>query len=254
MSDLDLIPISKIIVPPDTPRTWINDEAIHELAASIAEIGQLEPIVVRLGQTGYHLIAGLRRILAHRVLNRPTILARIMPETYDESQAAALTENIQRENLPKLDEARALRELVDQHGWGIPKTAKRLGKSEAWVRGRLDLLTLPPEMADMVNKGELSVAAASELARIPDDRTRDAYARIAAQSGVTATEAARWRRQVESDLATGIISTDLPPRRTGEDDVPRNVIHCDACSQAFDGATVRILRLCKPCFYQITSS
>jgi len=237
-----------IDLPEEIIRTTFDPERLRDLAESIREIGLLQPIVVKKKADRFELIAGYRRFTAHELIGKKKILAVVMEEDYDMVEAAAITENIQREQLAPLDEARAIRVLVDVHGWGIMKTARKLGRSEGWVRGRLDLLSLPQTIASLVQGEKIGIAVAIELAKIPDEKIRDQYAIYAAEAGCTAATAANWRRQVERDIEAGVMP-EATPGGPDEERLPvRMMIACDSCDAGFDAVRVRILRLCPTCF------
>lgn len=245
------IRIDLIDLPEDVLRSQYDEEELDDLARSIDAIGLLQQILVKTKGERYELVAGFRRTLAHKLLGKETIQAVIKPEDYSLTEAATLVENIQRVDLPVLDEARACRNLVDSHGWGIPETAKQLGKSQAWVRGRLDLLRLPENMAEALQKGEIGIHVALELSRIPNDITRDTMLSYAVVGGCTSEQARRWREQAERDAEIGI----GPTIQNGEESAlpPQEIYEmtCQICVNQFDAVKVRIIKCCPHCHQAI---
>lgn len=248
-----LIDESLIDLPEDLIRTQLDADALTELAASITFVGQLQAVLVKTNGDRFTLVAGFRRLTAIRILNKKKILATIKPVGYAQTEAIALIENIQREDMPPYDEARCVRSIVDSHGWGIPKTAQHLGKSEAWVRGRLDILRLPETIANLLQTEQIGIGVALELARIPDQTTRDTFAAYAAEGGCTLTQAQRWRATAERDAISGFGTS--PPLK--DPDQPREVyehgsnINCAVCGRDFPADRLRILKSCPLCFETI---
>ena len=125
------IDLDRIDAHPDQPRKAIDADALTELAASIERHGLLQPIVVQAtGDDRYVLVAGQRRLLAHRELGRSRIAALLSSGDREE---LALIENLQRENLPALDEAEALVALKQRHGYSQDELAKALAKAKSTI-------------------------------------------------------------------------------------------------------------------------
>jgi ParB family transcriptional regulator, chromosome partitioning protein len=145
------------------PRTSFPEAGIRELAASIKEVGILQPLVVRPTPGGFELIAGERRLRAAREagLERVPVLIRQAGE--DESVELALVENLQRENLSPLETAAAYQALMDGFGLTKERLARRLGKSRAAVTNTLRLVHLPERIQALLDDGKLSEGHARAL-------------------------------------------------------------------------------------------
>ena len=145
------------------PRTNFPEAGIRELAASIKEVGILQPLVVRPTPGGFELIAGERRLRAAREagLERVPVLIRQAGE--DESMELALVENLQRENLSPLETAAAYQALMDGFGLTRERLARRLGKSRAAVTNTLRLVHLPESIQALLGDGMLSEGHARAL-------------------------------------------------------------------------------------------
>jgi ParB/RepB/Spo0J family partition protein len=242
------IKMDELDLPEDILRSTLDEENLADLAASIEAVGLLQPIVVKKNGPRFLLIAGFRRTMAHNYLGKKTILATIKPEAYEQKDAVTLAENVQREELPIMDEARSCRQLVDSHGWGIPKTARVLGKSEHWVRGRLDLLRLPPNLAEALTQGQIGMNVALELSRINDEKTRNAFTSYAVMGGCTAEQARRWREQADRDEQAGYLSTTADPENELFPPEELYEMLCQICAHSFDSVRVRIIKACPDCY------
>ena len=157
------LPVSAIRPNSRQPRTSFPEAGIRELAASIKEVGILQPLVVRPTPGGFELIAGERRLRAAREagLERVPVLIRQAGE--DESVELALVENLQRENLSPLETAAAYQALMDGFGLTKERLARRLGKSRAAVTNTLRLVHLPERIQALLDDGKLSEGHARAL-------------------------------------------------------------------------------------------
>jgi ParB family transcriptional regulator, chromosome partitioning protein len=157
------LPVSAIRPNSRQPRTSFPEAGIRELAASIKEVGILQPLVVRPTPGGFELIAGERRLRAAKEagLERVPVLIRQAGE--DESMELALVENLQRENLSPLETAAAYQTLMDGFGLTKERLARRLGKSRATVTNTLRLVHLPERIQALLGDGKLSEGHARAL-------------------------------------------------------------------------------------------
>ena len=162
------IDVARIRPNPAQPRQIFNEEALAELAASIAERGVLQPILVRPVDDGFELIAGERRWRAAQRAQLHEIPA-IIREFDEESRAEiALIENIQRENLNAIEEAEAYRRLISGYGHSQEVVGKLVGKSRSHVTNLLRLLELPDAVRLMLLRGDISMGHARAIAAAPD--------------------------------------------------------------------------------------
>jgi ParB family chromosome partitioning protein len=208
-----LVPIEQITPDPDQPRKDHGTESLAELAASLTEYGMLQPLLVREagllddGRTRYMIVAGGRRYAAALLAG----LARL-PLLVRESEGATLritqlVENIQRQDLAPLEEARAFQELMDAEGLKAPDLSKRLHISEQTVRDRLLLLSDQP-IADAVQRGQIGTAVARDILRAAPAPQAALRARVDAGEAVTRTDVQDARARAE---AAGVTN----PRKTG---------------------------------------
>lgn len=163
------VDISQIIPNTRQPRQVVNAEKLSELAGSIKEHGIVQPVVVRPLEDGkYELIAGERRWRACQSLGMEKIPAVIRDYGDLEAAAVALIENVQRENLNPLEEARAYRILMEDFGLTQEDVSRRVGKSRPFVGNMVRLLSLPGEIQQMVMENQLSAGHARAILGIPE--------------------------------------------------------------------------------------
>ena len=162
------------------PRSAPHDAHLDELAASIREHGVMQPVVVRpipltlfegAGRR-YELVAGERRWRASALANKPTIPAIVHSFDDQAMLELAIIENVQRDDLDPLDEARALSQLRDLLGYSLPRIATTIGKGEGYVRNRLRLLALPADLQALVLVRPDTLVHVLELARVTDAAQR----------------------------------------------------------------------------------
>ena len=187
------LPVDEIGANPYQPRTRFDDEAIQELAASIRATGVLQPVLVRRspGGSGYQLVAGERRLRATIVAGLSMIPAIIKDVADPEMMELSLVENIQRENLNPIEEAKAYQTLVEKLGLTHDQVSERVGKQRVSITNALRLLGLPVEVQEMVSRETLSAGHARALLAIDKPGEQLAAARYVQSKGfsVRRTEA-----------------------------------------------------------------
>lgn len=163
------IPVSAIRPNERQPRSAFPEAGIKELAASIKEVGILQPLVVRSTESGFELIAGERRLRAAKEAGLDSVPVLIRQAADDESMELALVENLQREDLNPLETAAAYQALIDGFDITRDQLANRLGKSRAAVTNTLRLVQLPSSIQELILKGVLTEGHARALLSLPDE-------------------------------------------------------------------------------------
>lgn len=183
----------------DQPRKAFDDEKLKELADSIEQHGVIQPIIVQKTGERYRIIAGERRFRAARLagLNEVPVIVRELNE--QEVLEVSLIENLQRENLNAIEEARAIKALMDEHDLTQDDVAKRLGKSRPAIANSTRLLALPEEVQKLVTDGKLQAGHCRVLASIPNDELLTATAKQAAAQGWSVRETEQRVQQLLSE-------------------------------------------------------
>src|SRR5436190_4398177 len=178
------LPLDLIRPNPDQPRTSFDPASITSLAASIADAGMVQPLIVRpLGDGRYELTAGERRWRAAREAGIQTVPAIIRDEAEAERLQTALIENMAREDLNPVDEARACAALIDDLGLSKEELARRLGRSRAAISNLVRLLDLPDDALELLAAGELSEGHGRAILQARGADSRRALAKEAAARG-----------------------------------------------------------------------
>jgi ParB family transcriptional regulator, chromosome partitioning protein len=185
-TQLAQLPVEAIHANPRQPRRRFEPEATSGLASSIAAQGLLQPVVVRpRAAGGYELIAGERRWRAAREAGVETLPALVREADDRDSLLLALVENVAREQLSAVEEARAYAALVDEFDLSLGDLAERVGRSKSSVSNRLRLLELPEEVLWMVARGELTEGHARAVLALPDHDGRKRLAQRIARDGLS---------------------------------------------------------------------
>ncbi|MFC4651707.1 ParB/RepB/Spo0J family partition protein [Lactococcus nasutitermitis] len=151
--------ISDIVKNPYQPRLAFDEKKLAELANSIQENGVLQPIIVRKSAlVGYELLAGERRFLASQIAKQSTIPAIIRDYSDEKMMTLSILENLQREDLNTVEEARSLSLLTEKLGLTHDEVAQSLGKSRSYVSNLLRILDLPESILQQVSTGKISLA------------------------------------------------------------------------------------------------
>ena len=189
LPELRRLPVELIARNPRQPRQSFDEEALLALSESVRERGVLQPVLVRPCPGGtYELIAGERRWRAAQLAGLEVVPAVVAPHEDRESLELALIENMAREDLNPIEEARACSLLVDELGLTREEIGKRVGRSRVAVSNLLRLLDLPDEVLDLLVEGRLTEGHGRALLMAPDHADRRRLARTAAEEGWTVRE------------------------------------------------------------------
>ena len=160
------IPINELMSNPYQPRKVFDEEALKELSESIKEHGVFQPIIVKKSVKGYNIIAGERRTKASELAGLKTVPAIVRDFSDEEMMQVALLENLQREDLSAIEEAKAYKSIIESLRLTQDELAKRLGKSRSHITNMLGLLRLPLIVQDMVLYGKISMGHARVLSKL----------------------------------------------------------------------------------------
>ncbi|WP_259454415.1 ParB/RepB/Spo0J family partition protein [Streptomyces ginkgonis] len=236
------VPLNQLAHNPFNPRDELTE--LEETAASLTERGQIQPLAVvrraaflaahpdqtdTLGAAQYVVIDGNRRLAAAGIAG----LTELRIDVNDSLAASAadmlegaLVANIHRVDVPPLDQAKAIQELVDVHG-SQAQVAKRLGKTPAWVSQRLALLELTPELQDKVETGELKVEPARRIGRLPKEQQAAAAAETA--NAVNTPRQRQPRRKLSDGPASPTVNAvnapEAPPAPGGPETSTVNAVN-----------------------------
>ncbi len=198
MKELKLIEVAKVIVNPYQPRYYFNEQKIAELAASIEENGLIQPISVREKGDYYEIVVGERRFRAIQKLNRTHIEAYVLDDSEAGSMNKALIENIQREDLSAIEEARAYVKIMQYQHITQSQLAKMIGKSQSGVANKIRLLQLNESVQNAVESKVISERHARAMLSLEEkQQTKMLNAIVKDHLSVEQTEQKIKKLQVE---------------------------------------------------------
>ncbi len=228
-------------------RETIDPERLGELADSMATEGLHQAIGLRGPNAAdrFEIVWGHRRFLAARSLNWADIPARVFPASFD-PLLAAISENLQREQLNPLEEARAVKRMHEQ-GRPLVEIQRLFRRSAPWIRSRLDLLETPLDIQEAVSAKTLPLAVASALARIDHEDYRRSLIDEAQRTGASAAVVELWVAHYQADRARIITNRETVQEIIGRREAWTIHVPCDCCKVQADYRTTRSYRFCATC-------
>ncbi|HXV52631.1 MAG TPA: ParB/RepB/Spo0J family partition protein [Solirubrobacterales bacterium] len=200
------VPIDLIRPNPDQPRRAFDPETITTLATSIAEAGVIQPLIVRpLADGRYELIAGERRWRAAREAGLDAVPAMVRDEDAARRMQTALIENVAREDLNPVDEARACATLVEELGLSKEELAGRLGRTRPAISNLIRLLDLPDDVLELLAEGELSEGHGRAILIAKGNDVRRRLARDAVRGGWSVRETERRAKRAERTPSAKVV-------------------------------------------------
>ncbi|MBQ6878212.1 MAG: ParB/RepB/Spo0J family partition protein [Oscillospiraceae bacterium] len=195
-SGTSTIRLSEIEPNLSQPRKEFDEEALNELADSIAAHGVLQPLLVRPMKNGmYQIVAGERRWRAARIAGLSEVPALIRELSDEETDKVALIENLQREDLNAVETAEGYRRLMDKYGMTQEQLSEAVGKSRPAVANTLRILNLPKEILPLVSSGKLSAGHAKAILSAPEEK-REELAKIIVSGELSVREAEKMAQKI----------------------------------------------------------
>lgn len=242
-----IIQTAEIKEPDKALRLSINQEGIEELGESIEKVGLINPITVKKADGKYEVIAGHRRFLACKKIDKKDIPCMVYPESYEFSAEAKITENVVREDLSPMEIAAAIDELMKEKKMSINQVHKFVGKSRGWVGEMLKLLEYPPDLQARLHHGNLNVAQARELTEILNEQTRIEYTAEAIKIGASARVCKQWADMWKNAQGIEVTPIDEIANITPEPTIDYTKMSCAMCNQSIDYRKIRSIYVCPNC-------
>ncbi len=186
------LPARAIRPNPAQPRKIFQQQALEELADSIRQHGILQPLSVRRVGTSYELIAGERRLRAAQLAGLTEIPCIVMSMDERESGMAAMIENLQRQDLDFIEEARGISYLLDKWGMSQEQVAKILGKSQSAIANKLRILRHSPQVLEALRQGNLTERHARALLKLPTEPQKLSVIATVVQLGMSVTRTEQY--------------------------------------------------------------
>ena len=186
------LPVDEIDPNPNQPRREFDEKALAELAASIAEYGVISPLAVRLHFGRYQLVAGERRLRAARLAGLKKVPCMVLDVDMEESSLLAMVENLQRQDLGFVEEARGIANIMHMYALSQEECARRLGRSQSAVANKLRLLKLPEDILSALTESGLTERHGRALLGLPDDAARRPALEHIAAEGLNVAQTDRY--------------------------------------------------------------
>lgn len=226
VEQIQIIPLDQIDAPKTAMRSEVHDEGIEELASSIKTIGLLQPVLLRAVGERYEIIAGHRRVTAARLAGQVTIAAIVRTSSDAEATVQKIHENLMRVDVNPIDEAAFLAKVMQEQDLDVKKIAELTRRSAEYISSRLEILQYPDYLIEAVGEKQITLGAASWLAKITDEQVRRSYVSYAISGGISVKRAIAWHDSWKSGAArsdpTTIVETDA---QSGEE----REVHKELC-------------------------
>lgn len=236
---------------PTNGRVTIDDARVAALMADFAAVGQLHAITVIAADDAYRIVAGNHRYTAAYRLGWQNLDCHVVTLTPVEEATVRLNENLTRCQLSPFEEACQLQELLTTCPGGIDEVARRVHRKVTWILGRLELLTLPDPLPQLIHLKKLPLATALELGKIEQPETRATYLALCLHNGATAATVRTWRRE----LAGLVLTKNDPAEKTTSEPNFQNTtqifVECATCGSSKELRYTRPVNLCTDCLIEI---
>jgi ParB/RepB/Spo0J family partition protein len=251
----DSLPLHAILLPERLHRVTIEEEALNDLMQSIRQHGLINRIGVRQTAEGFELIDGHRRYLAHQRIGETHIAARIYEHGDPlNPDGIRFAENLHRENLSPMEEARAIRDYLAAGDTNQVKLARILHRSEDWLQTRLALLDLPDDLTIALHNKRLGIAHALCLAQVSDADHRAYLLRYTLDAGATVASVREWVHHWKTAHAAGDGANAPRPEFPEPGQAIVVTLPCYICAIPLPYHQLRILRACPDCARSIAGA
>ena len=254
MPVINEIPIEKLSDEAHAVRERIDPEDVNGLTSSIARLGIVCPLIVEKAGEKYNIVSGHRRLRAAILANLKTVPCIIKDVSVSEVKEMVFAENFFRSDLSPVEQAAAIKDVIDSGAMTVEQVAAGFHRTEHWVSRQVCLLMWPDDVLGAVHTGVLSVAAASNLALITDDNYRSFLLRNAGESGCTARVSASWLQAWRSMEPPEVaVEKDLEP--AGPAVIPAvPQAPCICCSEIKRTDSLSSVLMCATCINAVRSA
>jgi len=241
------VSVDLILLPEVEMRITTSREGLEELAEDIRKRGILMPLLVKREKDRFRLVAGWRRLEAAKMARLATVPVCIVDGTDFDLEIMKSQENLMRENVNPVDEAKFYANLMTTYGLQIPDLCDVVHKSRQYVESRMDLLALDESFQAAIEGNKIAVSVAREIGRIDDFNERQRALQAAVENGITYKVARLWVADYEKQKAMSI------PADAPADYVPHSTVnieireYCQLCKEDMEGVRRHILVVCRKC-------
>lgn len=237
--------------PSQADRESIDPSRIRELADSIKAQGLLQALVVRPVNGRFEIIAGHRRFLACSTLGLTHVTCNVKDLSDEDAALAKAMENLQREDLTPIEEAKAYKRLADNFKMTYQQIADKSGKTAVIIKRRIALLTLHPDVIAAIHEKKVPVGVGEELNGIDDPNTLKYYLDLAIENGVTREVIRLWVKEYKDNVRRAQ-NASVPFESIPNPMEPRPIwLTCDCCAGPVEISDAKLIRACPGCLHSI---
>lgn len=253
MEKQQLIDVGRIQAGEHEQRVGVDDEAFNELVKSIGRVGLINPLVVCPDGDNYVLIAGHRRLDAVRRLGLDKVRCMVRESSRPVDAEITFAENFCRKDLTPVEQACAIKDVIDSEVMTIQQVAAAFHRSEHWVAAQVAMCGWPADVLEVIHGEILSVSAASNLAMVDDDTYREFLLRNAVDGGATARTTSAWLQAYRSSKPPEA-AVEAQPVTSGPAVTPAvPQAPCLCCSHVYRTDELSHVPICPPCIKAIRS-
>jgi ParB/RepB/Spo0J family partition protein len=262
------ISIDRIIVPfeHESMRSYVTREKLDSLKESIKKHGVLQPLIVEEHEDCYHLVAGWRRLQAAKELDLQTVPCYVVQASKNDVDVMRLHENIEREEMNPIDEARYFLYLINKYNLTYDKLSQMTGYSTSYISERISVLKEDPKVADALLTNRINFSVARAIVREKDKSIRTQLLMYALEAGANAQKIEQWRRElvqvaqargvytgttVIAPPITAVSSKEETAVETSQKEVYMNTSFCESCTREVPRENMRVLSVCDDCYKEI---
>lgn len=242
------------IVDPEQPmREDLTPESVQDLAASIRQLGLIEPLVLKQKDDLFEVVAGHRRLLACQLaglVEAPCYVVSVDDET---AELMKIHENLQRKEISPIEEGKFFKYLTDKYQWSAEKIAKLIGRSDAYVWARMSIQDYPADILAALESGQLTIGVARELAQVDDDIQRAQYIDYAVRNGITTMVAEQWKREYKSQKENPIPGSSPAIEAPQVGQPARLMTKCGICMDELPMADAKLMYCHVDCVLKLQS-
>jgi len=248
------IPLDHVIEPDGRTRMDIPEEQLTSLANSIQSYGLRQAIEVVKKGDKFEIVYGERRVLAHRMLEKKVIWAKVVSLTREEIVLIRALENVARSELTPIEEAASFQSLKDEFNLSAAQIAKKVGRTFGNVKRRLDLLRMAPGVQKAVHEKKISIGVAEALWRCRDEAHQAYLLDLAIEHGITVAIARTWVEQFEKQQRTKVGDSNPGGGIEETFESRTTYVTCEVCDGGFDVMKMQNLNVCSECKQKIKNA
>lgn len=245
------VPLELIDEPEGRVRLSIPEREIFELSESIKNVGLLQDVVLAVKGDRFEMVAGERRLLAFKLLEKPTIRAKIKKLTKQEIALIRATENLQRKDLSPVEEGAIYIDLYNEGGLTIKMIAQKMGRSASHVKQYMEIMRMDEQVQKSIHEGLISIRVAEQLERFEDKKEKYRFLEMAIENGVTSAVVRTWVDDYRKSLRFLETTEELPPPERDYIEAPVQYTSCMVCQGPLRYEDIKILKVCPDCYNEI---